>query len=65
MERLLIATKSAKVYSTDEAADATGLDKVDFINVKTDGSVIIENRKVITLADVKSLEGVAIRYALF
>ena len=37
MEQLLIATKSAKIYSTDEAADATGLDKVDFINVKTDG----------------------------
>lgn len=36
MEQLLIATKSAKIYSTDEAADATGLDKVDFINVKTD-----------------------------
>lgn len=36
MEQLLIATKKAEIYSTDEAADATGLDKVDFINVKTD-----------------------------
>lgn len=36
MEQLLIATKKAEVYSTDETADATGLDKVDFINVKTD-----------------------------
>lgn len=37
MEQLLIATKSAKIYSTDEATDVTRLDKVDFINVKTDG----------------------------
>lgn len=36
MEQLLTVTKKAEVYSTDETADATGLDKVDFINVKTD-----------------------------
>lgn len=36
MEQLLIATKKVKIYSTDEVADATGLDKVNFINVKTD-----------------------------
>ncbi|CDI43073.1 Protein of unknown function [Lactobacillus helveticus CIRM-BIA 953] len=32
MEQLLIATKKVKIYSTDEVADATGLDKVNFIN---------------------------------
>lgn len=36
MEQLLTVTKKAEVYSTGETADATELDKVDFINVKTD-----------------------------